>query len=375
VLSGVLAAVASLQAGRGLLAASAINRSLIGAIRWDAWYDSADGRVAQDVERSLGPANYHFRMPFFGKVTGSSSVRIDGAYQSIVDKEIEDASLAGIDYWAFCLYGPDDPMSVGLKLYLNSKYRSRIKFCVICGLNSTNPFYAQINAFTNKLFQETGYLDVLGNRPLVYLLSSSDDQITKEGGLQKVSDWLNDIRNAAHALGRGRPYFVLSEGNTARAKRLCKELEIDAIGLYATATGPFGGAPFEELAKATEASWDKLAETGIPIVPNIMTGWDTRPRHENPVSWEKHPGNETNWAHYYQDATPGEIASHVENALKWLAKHPAAAPANTALIYAWNECDEGFGALVPTYDPHNPDGDTSRLDAVAKVLSNWRRRR
>jgi hypothetical protein len=45
-----------------------------------------------------------------------------------------------------------------------------------------------------------------------------------------------------------------------------------------------------------------------------------------------------------------------------MRSHPAAVPANTALIYAWNEYDEG-GWLAPTY----PD-DRSRLEAVRRVL-------
>ena len=98
-------------------------RPLMGAIRWDAWYDPANGSVAQAVEKSLGPAQYHYRMPFFGQVTEPNSVRINGFFQDIIDKEITCAVSAGLDYWAFVSYSPDDPMSNALKLYLSSRHR------------------------------------------------------------------------------------------------------------------------------------------------------------------------------------------------------------------------------------------------------------
>src|SRR5215207_9766236 len=61
----------------------------IGAIRWDAWYDPGRGTVAKAVEDTLGPAKYHFRMPFFGKKLSPNQVRINGYSQAIIDQEIE----------------------------------------------------------------------------------------------------------------------------------------------------------------------------------------------------------------------------------------------------------------------------------------------
>ena len=69
---------------------------------------------------------------------------------------------------------------------------------------------------------------------------------------------------------------------------------------------------------------------------------------------------------YYETATPAAIAEHAAAALQWIDRHPSHAPARTALIYAWDEDDEG-GWLIPTYNG-TPTGDTSRLDALKKVL-------
>ena len=95
-ISGLAGASLSLLLGRkawAQIAPPSLPLPRIGAIRWDAWYDPADGKVAQAVERSLGPAEFHYRMPFFGRETGPNSVRINGDSQAIMDQEI--AAAAG----------------------------------------------------------------------------------------------------------------------------------------------------------------------------------------------------------------------------------------------------------------------------------------
>ena len=73
-------------------------RPLVGAIRWDAWQENGDIRAT--VERTLGPSHWHYRLPFFARITGSNSVAINGNSQAIMDQEINYAANAGIDYWA-----------------------------------------------------------------------------------------------------------------------------------------------------------------------------------------------------------------------------------------------------------------------------------
>ena len=53
-------------------------RTSVGAIRWDAWY-AHDGRadsVISQVERSLSPAKYHFRAPFYAEITAEGGIEI-----------------------------------------------------------------------------------------------------------------------------------------------------------------------------------------------------------------------------------------------------------------------------------------------------------
>ncbi|NQU43425.1 hypothetical protein HQ520_09070, partial [bacterium] len=103
-------------------------RPLVGAIRWDAW---TGGTVTEQVERTLGPARYQDRLPWFAEVTGENTARIDGGRQSVMDREIEFAADADLDYWAFLLYQDGNPMSLALEQYLQSPARNRIGFCLI----------------------------------------------------------------------------------------------------------------------------------------------------------------------------------------------------------------------------------------------------
>ncbi|MCC6821343.1 MAG: hypothetical protein IT579_11485, partial [Verrucomicrobia subdivision 3 bacterium] len=108
--------------------ASSHAKPLVGAIRWDAWQENGD--IQATVERTLGTHHWHYRLPFFARVTGSNSVAMNGNTQAIMDQEINYAANAGIDYWAFVTYPDAIGMSHGLHLYLSSPIKHRINFCL-----------------------------------------------------------------------------------------------------------------------------------------------------------------------------------------------------------------------------------------------------
>ena len=74
-----------------------VEKPIVGAIRWDAWH-GARGPVGQVVERTLGPAKYHYRLPFFAKVLADDKVEIRGDSQEVMDREIAYAQAAGVDF-------------------------------------------------------------------------------------------------------------------------------------------------------------------------------------------------------------------------------------------------------------------------------------
>jgi len=328
------------------------DRPLVGAIRWDAW---TGGTITEQVERTLGPAKYHDRLPWFARVVDDNTVRIDGGPQDVMDREIEFAADAGLDYWAFLVYQQDSPMSCALGQFLASSKRDRMRFCVV--LHSTlkvqEERWPEERDRVIGLLRQPDYVTVLGGRPLVYAFLG--------GGFP--FERFAQLRQASSAAGLD-PYYVFMGWNPAGDFRRMSKHGFDAVSAYAKG----GNQPaFIDLARSVEVSyWQASADANVPCVPLVTTGWDKRPRIDHPVSWEKGHSYHTQNV-FPSTATPEEIAGHLGRAISFVRRNSAVCEANAVVIYAWNEHDEG-GWLSPTL---GPDGapDTARLDAVREVLS------
>jgi hypothetical protein len=339
------------------------SRPAAGAIRWDAWHGDKSS-VGQAVETSLGPEPWHYRLPFFADVLSDSSVRIDGASQEVMDREIAYASQAGLDYWAFVTYEPSSAMSLSLRYYLSSQHRHDIRFCLITApgnWGSRGEYRPSLARFVELMHQDT-YLKVQGNRPLIYVGFIEDSETEMRWGsraaFRKV---LDEFRKSVMESGAGNPYIAIMDFSPVRGRQLADDLGADAIACYAP-HGDEKGAPYSRLAAFAERFWESSRGTGAQVIPTVMAGWDRRPRVEHPVPWEKSQKPGAGIEKYYQAPQPAELAAHLEHALDWTTSHAKSAGANAILIYAWNENDEG-GWLVPTLS----EGD-ARLRSIRKVL-------
>ncbi len=338
------------------------SRPIIGAIRWDAWQEG--GGIQAAVEKTLGPNHWHYRLPFFTKIIGPDAVAFDGNSQAVMDQEINYAADAGINFWSFCIYDDTTGMSNGLHLYLNSPVKNRINFALnlqgghVAG--KARNWQAEIARYVNY-FQDPSYQKVLGNRPLVFLFGA----INPTDKLQKatlMTTMLQQLRDASMAAGLGNPYIVFQGWNANKDFNTMQDYGLDAIGAYCIWCGSKEGRPFSALATRGRQIWESSKATGANVVPIVGAGWDNRPRFENPVPWTKGSPLHT------LPPKPAELANHLADALDWTTRNRATVtPANTVLIYAWNENDEG-GWLVPTL---NPDGsiNSKRLDAITAMLN------
>src|SRR5262245_14981198 len=109
---------------------AAPSRPLVGAIRWDAWVGdlptfrgaglAEPTAVGLQVERVLGPAHWHDRLPFYARELSADAVEVRGASQAVVDQEIAYAAAAGLDYWAFVWYPPRSGLDTARRHYLAS---------------------------------------------------------------------------------------------------------------------------------------------------------------------------------------------------------------------------------------------------------------
>ncbi|MBM4019847.1 MAG: hypothetical protein FJ288_16255 [Planctomycetes bacterium] len=327
---------------------------LVGAIRWDAW---TGGWVTEAMQRTLGPAKYHERLPWFAEVKGDKQVRIDGNRQVIMDTEIAWAASAGLDYWAFLLYPESDVMSVSLAQYLKSPRRKDIGFCVVLhnALKVPDSQWPQELKRMIKLMKEPGYVTVLDGRPLVYEFEARSD----DAGQKRFDEF-----RAAAKKEKLDPYCVFMGWNPAPDWAAQSPKGFDAVSHYARASdlpSDFAGLVREN----EEWMWQSAAKEHVPYIPLVTTGWNKEPRKDNPVSWEVGHGYLKQTV-FIPPATADEIAAHLRNALAFVKENPKTCPANAIIMYAWNEHDEG-GWLVPTWTAEGKP-NTARLDAIRRVL-------
>jgi Glycosyltransferase WbsX len=331
----------------------ATDRPSVGAIRWDAW---SGGGVTEQVEHTLSPEKYRFRLPWFAVVDTAGRANIKGAADGVMEQEIAYAKNAGLDYWAFLTYPEADSMSSALARYLRSPKRPDLGFCLILHqtLSVPAPRWPAERDRVVKLMQEPGYQKTHG-RPLVYTFDVKTEQPT-------IKQRFEELRAAAKVAGLD-PYFVYMGWNPARDYQAHASEGFATVSAYAH---PGTEPVFAKYVAAFEQhAWSSALANKIPYAPLVTTGWDKRPRQDHPVSWEKNPGY-ADQKTFPATATPAEIAAHLGRALTFVKAHPDICPANTVIIYAWNEHDEG-GWLCPTWTPSGKP-DTARLDAIRTVL-------
>ena len=333
-------------------------RPIIGVIRWDAFYGT--GNVPQAVEKSLGPAKYHHRAPFFAKVTGKDKLSINGDTDEIMAQEIAYAAQAGV-YWAFLTYPWKMGLSAPLRRFIKHPDREKINFTLILSdhslINEWDKFFKQalLDSCVMPNFQT-----VLGGRQLIYFFFPK-----YEKGPDKEK--LAEVRALVKQKTGKNPYFILLMHGIPQDKwPEMKKLGYDASTQYAQfARKKMTFAAFDKQIRGDWKSWAKKKYQHSPL---LSAGWDNRPRYYNPVPWVKKSKHML--SRYCETPTPQELAAHFKAGMDFVYKNKGVCEAQNLLMYAWNEHDEG-GWLCPTLDPKTGRPDDSRVKAVGEMMSKW----
>ncbi|WP_319586102.1 glycoside hydrolase family 99-like domain-containing protein [uncultured Desulfobulbus sp.] len=346
--------ISNILSGSPAEARSVDNHPSVGAIRWDGWF------AGSSWQKNLQSKEWQNRLPFYTKTGADGIITVIEDSQEVMDKEIVYASRAGIDYWAFCYYHPKswseaDSYNYGWKRYLASKYKSKLNFCLLLQWGHLGPkdeWDETIKRFIS-MFKEPTYQRVSNGRPLIYFFNW--DYMEKQfGSIPDARKAIDELRTASLKAGTGNPYIVAQVFAAADGTKYIDELGFDAIGAY---SAPMGNEhreySYSELADSNKWYWNSFRATDKKVVPLVNAGWDGRPR-DYPGGW-------------YASPKPVELAQNLRSAFDWLKQNPDATDADTVLIYAWNETDEG-GWLVPTLSE-----GTKRLDAIQSVLSRYKR--
>jgi hypothetical protein len=316
-----------------------------------------------EVERSLGPRKFHFRLPFFARVLADDKVSINGAAPGVIEKEIAYAGDAGLNYWAFVDYGDEGNLTIARRRYQAARDKRGLRFCLIEEGGRIDGQGTRGWPRLISFFQDPNYQTVLEGRPLLFLF----------GGPKKVGKKeFQELDAAAMATGGKRPYLVLMGSDPRQDAKDMQTLGFDAVSAYA-AGGQYQGEmwSYSQLTEHVRSSyWEVCRRYRISTITFATMGWDTRPRLEHPVSWmpgvearpDPTPPAEQKPLIDDVTATPAQLARHLQDAVEWTRNNRALNQANVIIIYAWNENDEG-GWLIPTVSE-----GTARLDAIAKVL-------
>jgi hypothetical protein len=287
-----------------------------------------------------------------------------------MDAEIGFAAAAGIAYWAYCWYGPSDPMMNAWAHHQASAQRNRVNWCLLlqfsrlAGPDALNAVHAQYIAY----FRQDNYQRVMGGRPLVYIFMDQLYTLARNwsDSWDAMRAALANLAAACVEAGTKAPYIVIMSGSPPKAREIMMALGADAISNYIAPVPSGRPARYAALDAGTRSYWAEEVATGAPIVPICMTGWDVRPRKLHPPPWQADQRAGADMDTYVAAGTPAEIAAHVQAAIDYIESHRSACPAGVLLIYSWDECDEGGSALVPTFRPGAPDH--AILDAVGAVL-------
>lgn len=326
----------------------------VGAIRWDAYNetDTVNSYVSDQVAKAL--SEYPENAPFFSEIDSSGKIHFNKATQEQFDIEASLAVDAGIDYFAYCWYKDGSAMAYARDQHLVSPYKDKIKMCAIIGVSAYDD--ETIHSLA-KVMKDDCYLK-FDNRPVVYLYDSFRFDMAL---IKKLEDFMKkeNISESPYYIGMAHkvsPYIINCLTNKG----------IDAIGAYACIQRE-DVEPFKTHAKnVSEENEEKYQYfENIDIVPLISCGRDSRPRIKNPVSWAGNYGGK-----YIVQPTFDELYNHTSEVLKKMQDEEKNIP-NTALIYAWNEHDEGAWCC-PTLKitDGKKEMNTLFLDALKKAIKD-----
>lgn len=354
--------------------ASAAANVIAGAIRWDGWY--ATTRDAVYAQNSLGPQVYQYRAPWFCSALNAYQVSCNGN-QANIDLEIQAAANAGLKFWAFDQYSPtgsDSEFINAWNLYQSSSKNNLINWTWMAVsdtlFGSTGNFSTQVAQYVTW-FQQSNYQKVLTNRPLLFMFFSSVGS-NWGGSTANFAAMITALRTATTSAGLGTPYIVIC-GGIPGTTNFMNAIGADAISAY------FGLLPtpaqpnaFSALNTSNEGFWTSMLSQGVPMIPPVLNGGDTRPLKQNPPPWllSTYAPPYNGLLNYVTPATPAQIASQLQAAVTFVGANPTLNPTTAILIYSWTECSEGGGCMIPTVgDPPQAGPTTNLLTAIGGVLN------
>lgn len=381
--------------------------------------------------RSLSVVDYQFHLPFFATINKSitqsqvgNAVRGDvsngvaefGAFtQEIWTQEMEYAIDAGIDFMAYLWAHnnrPENTYESAYQYHIKTRgLNNRIKMCAILQ-GEDRDIDAMVNAMTEN------YWYTIDGMPVVYIYGGN--KVATEMFVNLIRRKLAVAQKVKYGAIGMPAYIIVMGNNNLESAQEAEALNVDATGWYGTGAGYSAALESEKTTKnmpqlkgvndaaekptsITEVAFSATARNNLQIIdrvapitengnisvtPIITLGYNTEPRILNPVHWnfsasgiaeraELSKQKLSNSAISGKLPTPEEMTEHVLNVLNKNKENASSFNANTVLIYAWNEFNEG-GWFCPNLkfdsDGNVVEGEVNReyLDAVKRGIALYR---
>jgi hypothetical protein len=343
---------------------------LIGAIRWDAWFPGNTTVLPGYVPSSLY-TTWSYREPVNGWYDAGNTA------QSVMDAEINAAADHGLDFWAFNNYWAITnfsslqsqwPLYDAFKKYMASPYKNRLKFTFVVNAGSlaygdasqvTLGFWDTHRPYLIEMFKDSQYLKVEGNRPVIFVQNDVQNFLAQWSGgnypgWPSVRDSLNAELKAA---GLGNVFVVNTvmdlSGASAGVEGATSYgvMEHKARPDYSNCKQDSGSSlyhcPFSAQVAKDKNNWNVGAQSGAYIVPGLTPTNDPRPR---------------SYGFYVDQPTYTEWQQQLKDVVAFMKSQSRKTNPPLALIYAWNELDEGGPGIMPT-----KQNGTMYLDALKAV--------
>lgn len=283
---------------------------------------------------SLSPAYFQERVPFFGTILGTNSCTFGSTNQATMDKQLDYAIAAGIDYIVWDTYPPalwtnNTLNAYGLQMYLTSSRRTNISFCADIVPQTNNAIWTNTKPWYLALFTNSAYFKVLDNRPLFYVFKVGT--FIADGTAADLTNKLGQLRTASIKQGSGNPYIV---GYCWSLAEITNAVAIfgDTFDAYSRYAGGVAGTSI----------WNGYRnELSHKYLPEASTGWDPYPRIENGN------GNGYPRSPWKYEATPDAIKASLLSARNWVNDYPLSAEVPLVHSYGWQDMAEG-GRVVPS---------------------------
>jgi hypothetical protein len=343
------------------------------AIRWDPWYSQVG--TAGQAQKPLSPEKWHSRLPWFSDIRSPTDVVSVGT-QADMDAELTYASNAGIKCFAYDWFASRNsnpqsrPLSQAWTYHQASPNRSLVNWCPIISLSAVGsiPFnsgawQADVDEWVEHM-ASPNYQKIKG-RPLVFFMWADADLAWFGHDIANFSRMIRYWRDSAASAGIGDPRFIVMAGLPSRSAAILDRTNCDSISNYIPSPLTMRREPgsWEALVADTQAHWAAQARTGVDCVPIAITGWDPRPRIENPEPFSDRQQTDAN--RYFETPTDSQVAALLQAAVEFINTHPKVCSTRAMLIYSWSECSEGGNCMIPTIGKPPP---SSLLTAVARVL-------